>query len=347
MVVFGMAIASISRPYGLPVQSGAQKLSLKAWEAMSDFIKSRCWFFDEPYLVEDAQDLLLAPKPDYGAFMMGFDFHITSEGPRLIEINTNAGGFATAMSFAEPAKREQLAQTFVAGLRAEFATAMPHQILRRVAILDEGIAGQGLFLEMEHYAELLKADGLDAVLISPEDLSFAASDLTAGGKPIDLVYNRLVDFRLTDDKHRILREALLTKVVAATPHPGVYVRAADKRNFIRLKHPLVPQTHLFTDRPAKEWEQERKHWMFKPPTGAASKGVYRGDKLSRTKFATLPPDTIVQRLVEPMRTPEGLKFDIRVYTHDTHILGVVARQYAGQVMEMSTEHAGFKAVIIE
>ena len=38
---------------------------------------------------------ILASKPPYGAFMLGFDFHLTAAGPKLIEINTNAGGLAT------------------------------------------------------------------------------------------------------------------------------------------------------------------------------------------------------------------------------------------------------------
>ena len=30
--------------------------------------------------------------PGHDAVMMGYDFHLTDDGPRLIEVNTNAGG---------------------------------------------------------------------------------------------------------------------------------------------------------------------------------------------------------------------------------------------------------------
>ncbi len=30
--------------------------------------------------------------PGHAALMMGYDFHLTEQGPRLIEVNTNAGG---------------------------------------------------------------------------------------------------------------------------------------------------------------------------------------------------------------------------------------------------------------
>ena len=43
-------------------------------------------------VLSGAPELARAPmQPDFGLFS-GFDFHLTPEGPRLIEINTNAGG---------------------------------------------------------------------------------------------------------------------------------------------------------------------------------------------------------------------------------------------------------------
>lgn len=46
----------------------------------------------------DLEDPLVWNKLPYGALLLGFDFHISPEGPRLIEINTNAGGLATVFS---------------------------------------------------------------------------------------------------------------------------------------------------------------------------------------------------------------------------------------------------------
>ena len=67
-----------------------------------------------------ADPLTRDPLP-YGALLLGFDFHITPEGPRLIEINTNAGGLATVFSLSgsEQAKA-QLRQAFVTAICDEY-----------------------------------------------------------------------------------------------------------------------------------------------------------------------------------------------------------------------------------
>ncbi len=64
-----------------------------------------------------------------------------------------------------------------------------------------------------------------------------------------------------------------------TPHPAAYSRIADKRNLYRTVHPLVPEAHLLRERPLDEWRQHKSDWVFKPTSGNASHGVYRGDKV--------------------------------------------------------------------
>jgi len=77
----------------------------------------------------------------------------------------------------------------------------------------------------------------------------------------------------------------------------------------------------------------------------AGKGVYRGDKISGPKLTSLPPDTIVQEFALPSSSPDGTKFDFRIYTRDTDVLALVTRHFNGQVMEFRSQGSGFELVI--
>ena len=54
---------------------------------------------------------MLNKELPYGAFMMGFDFHLTESGPRLIEINTNAGGLATVIALSSRSLERKVMQS--------------------------------------------------------------------------------------------------------------------------------------------------------------------------------------------------------------------------------------------
>jgi len=82
-------------------------------------------------------------------------------------------------------------------------------------------------------------------------------------------------------------------------------------------------------------------------TGNGSRGVYRGDKLSVTRLRELPSDTIAQEWAPPSVSSDGTKYDIRVFTCGTEILGLASRHFSGQVMEMSSEKSGFKVALPE
>jgi hypothetical protein len=79
--------------------------------------------------------------------------------------------------------------------------------------------------------------------------------------------------------------------------------------------------------------------------GNGSRGVYRGDKLSVSKLRALPADTIVQEWSPPGVSDDGTKYDLRVFTSGTDILGLASRHFTGQVMEMSSEKSGFKVCL--
>ena len=68
--------------------------------------------------------------------------------------------------------------------------------------------------------------------------ALAAGTLRDAGGPIDLVYNRLTDFALSDARSRALREAYLTGAAVLTPHPRAHALYADKRNLALLSDPV-------------------------------------------------------------------------------------------------------------
>src|SRR5215203_773781 len=118
-----------------------------------------------------------------GGFL-SYDFHLTTSGPRLIEINTNPGGaflnavlgrfqklccneeegFGTAPIGV--ATERSLLDTFEDEWRMQRGDAP----LRVVAIVDDAPAQQYLYPEFLLVAELLRRRGIDAIVCDPIEL---------------------------------------------------------------------------------------------------------------------------------------------------------------------------------
>ncbi len=64
--------------------------------------------------------------------------------------------------------------------------------------------------------------------------------LQAGGKAIDLVYNRLVDFTLAEPRHGALHDAYEAGAVVVTPNPHIHALLANKRNLDPADKPRIP-----------------------------------------------------------------------------------------------------------
>lgn len=335
---------------GVPKKSGFEWIPPQDWKEIERFIKERKWALnDEPAQIEDKEDPLLNEKPPYGNFMMGFDFHLTSKGPKLIEINTNAGGLATVFNFGRyPFEEPYIHDKFIKAILKEYKLAGNKAPPKLIAIIDDDVKNQKLYPEMLVFSDLLQRSGIKCVVISPEDLELSPEKkLFYQGQKIDLIYNRLVDFRMKEERHQAIRESSIANQVVLTPHPASYVRFADKRKLLTMQDPVIPKTFLLKDKPFEEWIKIKKNYIFKPADGAGSKGVYRGDKLSNSKLQSLSPFTIVQEYCPPALSSDGSKYDVRVYTRDSDILGLTTRQFCGQVMEMQSEKSGFKATLPE
>ncbi len=279
-------------------------------------------------------------QADHGPLgvFMGYDFHITPQGPQLIEINTNAGGAmlnavllraqAVCCGLMNPwlnAYRNMatLEEEFVAMFQTEWdlfnhARGQALRPLRSVAIVDDAPLSQYLAPEFALFAELFQRHGIQAVVVDAASLELRDGLLRSGDAALDLVYNRLTDFDLCDPAHAALAQAYRHDAVAVTPHPRAHALRANKRHLVTLGQavalqalgvPQADQQTLLATVPACErvrpenaqalWEQ-RKHLFFKPLDGFGARAVYRGDKLTKKVWEQiLQGDYIAQTLVPP------------------------------------------------
>jgi hypothetical protein len=301
--------------------------------------------------------------PNPGAFY-GYDFHLTPQGPKLIEINTNAGGGLLA---ARRFGRTDVEQAFVDMLRAECPS------LKALAIVDENPAQQYLYPEFLLFQELFARHGIEACICAPEDLMLCHGGLWHEQTRLDLVYNRITDFPLETHGNTALRQAYLDGSVVVTPHPYGHALYADKRNMAvlsddallagwgvdaetrRVLAEVVPRTELVAAGHAEALWARRKGLFFKPATGYGAKAAYRGDKMTKRVFEeALAGDTIAQEFVPPsvVGAEVGgalteLKVDVRCYAYRGEVQFVAARLWQGQTTNFRTPGGGFARVDIE
>jgi len=303
---------------------------------------------------------------------MGFDFHLTADGPKLIEINTNAGGLALVADLmsAWGLAGEAVLTAAVDMFRAEWAlergaAAGP---LRRIAIVDEQPEAQYLAPEFHRFRTLFEQHGIAAVIADPSELVWDGSCLRHQGNVVDLVYNRLTDFALAAPAQAALLAAWQARATVVSPHPLAHRLLADKRNLERLADAEFRATlglsdadeRVFADAllPIRRVRAEdaellwstRKQWFFKPAAGYGSKAVYRGDKMTRRVFdEVLAGDYVAQAFAPPAEFPVPiaggepvvLKYDVRNYTYRGKVLAVAARLYQGQTTNFRTPGGGF------
>ncbi|MFP5440305.1 MAG: hypothetical protein ACLGHJ_02340 [Gammaproteobacteria bacterium] len=327
-----------------------------------------------------------APYADGGraarGVFFGFDFHLGRDGPQLIEINTNAGGalLNVALRAAQISCCEEMrnflpawagAADMVDMFREEWRLARGDRPLRSIAIVDDDPQGQFLLPEFERFVSLFAAHGIDAFIADAGQLAVRDNLLYAGDRAIDLVYNRVTDFLLTDASHAALAEACRRDLAVVTPHPRAWALYADKRNLVLLTDPValralgageadiatlvasIPRTQeVRADNVDTLWA-ERRDWFFKPAAGYGSKATYRGDKLTRGKWQEIlaAGDYVAQRVVPPSERvlkvgseARALKLDLRNYVYAGQVQLVSARLYQGQTTNFRTEGGGFAAV---
>lgn len=335
-----------------------------------------------------ASETALHDAGNAGVFM-GYDFHLTEAGPRLIEVNTNAGGaLLNGLHTAALCKPERL-QCFCAELlpvatmearivgtfRSEFeAVRGAGAALRRVAIADQRPDEQFLRAEFGLFRRLFERAGIDARICDTADLVRApGGGLRLAGDMIDLVYLRDTDFLLETPRTAALRAAYLGDEVVVTPSPREHHLLAHKHRLTLFSDPealerlgakpddaaflgrVVPETRTLAQLGIDRAWSERRDWVFKPAASFASRGVYRGDKISRKKLEEIAAEGgyLAQRRIEPAAIavdtdagPQRMKFDVRAYAYRDDVLLLGARVYQGQVTNLRTPGGGFSAICV-
>jgi len=316
--------------------------------------------------------------------LLGLDFHLTAQGPKLIEINTNPGGVLINAEIQDALQaccdaaarwlpslpspetvRERVFAVFEREWRQAGGAGAP-----TVAIVDERPDSQYLSPEFRLFQALFERHGWRAYIADPAQLARRDGRLWLGETAIDLVYNRLTDFSLEQPSSAALLGAYLDREVVLTPHPRAHALHADKRLLAwlsdesrlrelgadaRLARDVaarVPRTFEVRAEDAARWWQERDGYYFKPAAGYGGKAAYAGAKLTRKAFEqVLAGNYLAQQAVEPPRRERGkdeaLKYDLRAYVDpgDGTVLLMAARLYRGQTTNFRTAGGGFAPVV--
>ena len=337
-----------------------------------------------------APGLARRPQPTSGG-VLGFDFHLGGPSPQLIEINTNPGGLLVSLELARAATAScdclteplsvmtaagvdlgQVGQRIAGSFLAEWTSARGSLPLRTIAIVDDEPQGQYLYAEFLLYQRLLERAGWRVVIADAASLALDDGAIVAAGERVDLIYNRVTDFYLEDERHSVLRRAYELDLAVITPHPAAHARWADKRLLAWLNDDELlmesgldadERTHLRQTIPATEvvepaaaddlWKR-RKGLFFKPVAGFGSKAAYRGDKLTRTTFDHILAQRYVAQAIAPtsfrrVSSADGveaeLRVDVRSYVMHGETWLRAARLYRGQTTNFRTAGGGFAPVL--
>ncbi len=337
-----------------------------------------------------APELARRPRASAGG-VLGFDFHLGGPTPQLIEINTNPGGLLVSLELARAATAscdcfvapisvmtaagveiDQLGQRITDSFQAEWTSVRGEIPLRTIAIVDDDPQGQYLYPEFLLYQRLLERAGWRVVIADAARLTVKEDALFLAGERIDLIYNRLTDFYLADERHAVLRHAYELDLAVITPHPAAHARWADKRLLAWLGdaellqeagldaddrshlRQTIPATEVVEPAAADDLWKRRKGLFFKPVDGFGSKAAYRGDKLTRTTFDHILAHRYVAQAIAPtsyrrIASADGDEADLRVDLRNYAMHGETwlraARLYRGQTTNFRTSGGGFAPVL--
>lgn len=318
-------------------------------------------------------------NPNHESVMMGYDFHLTDQGPKLIEVNTNAGGGLLAYQTHYPdfpsgpfntknRHQNSLLNSFVKEMQMFSNNKLTKP--NYVVILDEEPEKQFLLSEMLLLLSLFRYWGIKGAVAGPEALNMSEKGVFHQGERVDLIYNRHCDFYLEKEELSGLKEAYLNRTVCLTPNPHTYGLFADKRRMPLWKNQdalksmgltqqerehldqTIPSCQLFLHQNPEQLWKDRKQLVFKPVTSHGSRGVLLGTRITRSRFANLDPETtLIQSYAPPSMTDckkmnKKMKTDFRLFVYQNRVLGVAARIYRGQVTNFQQPGNGYAPVHI-
>lgn len=267
-----------------------------------------------------------------GVFM-GYDFHLSDDGPKLIEVNTNAGGALLNLELAKAQQeccqeaniffkhRDELLnmdKLFYEMFMHEWELQRGQAKIGLVAIVDDNPEEQYLYPEFQLFQRLFEKFGTKAIIADPKDLHFRDGNLWYDKEKVDIVYNRLTDFYLEEDAHASIRSAHEQNSIVLTPTPRHHALYANKLNLVTLssesalndilvsektKESLltgIPKTEEVASSNADELWERRRGLFFKPLIGYGSKAAYRGEKITKRVWEEiLKGQYVAQALIPP------------------------------------------------
>lgn len=322
---------------------------------------------------------------NYSVFM-GFDFHLTPAGLKLIEINTNAAGISLAeylrayhnISWSS-AINKNVCEAVVESFRTEWRLFLQNENRQnnlkdfRIAIIDEKPREQKTFFDFSVLATVLRRAGHPVEICDYTEVQTDAEGTSfklPSGEAIDLVYNRYCDFYLSQTSSQVLRRAFENRQVCFSPNPYEYWLLADKERTAVigdsskwdsfglgeaekeiLRRTLLEIRTLTAENADEIWSQ-RKKLFFKPTQSFGGRAAYRGEGLTRRVFQeALEKGYVVQEFAPAPEMQfedhgEPYKYDIRFFVYQNEIQAVAARLFRGQVTNFRTLGGGFAAVRI-
>ena len=311
------------------------------------------------------------PGPKNFSVLMSYDFHMTEDGPKLIEINTNAGQslYADALYKFKGESTSYLARSFEESLKESFETEAKlffGDLTSTVhaSIVDEEVKKQFFYPEMLMFLDKFESWGWKANICESHNAKWDGQKLICDGQNTRFVYNRLTDFYLS--RHKELENAYQTGTICFSPNPHEYDLLANKSRLVEFSagghllslvpnedlrqacEKVLPTTKSINSFTFEELWRDKKNYFFKPRTSYAGKGVYRGNGIQRKVLEDIyTKDYLVQEFLKPPETTienELFKYDVRFYVYRDEIQLVSARVYQGQVTNFRAEGAGICTV---
>lgn len=319
-------------------------------------------------------------KNSSGGILSCYDFHLDEDTPKLIEINTNAGGFflnyellkssTICCSHTKGQSVDNIEKRIISMFKNEF-TKTTNKELETVAIIDENPETQYLYPDMVICKNILEKNGIKAFIVDSKDLQIVGATALYNGTTIDLVYNRLTDFYFKNEENKKFNTLLESTTTVISPNSNDYALFANKANLLHLQNAgtykdMLSQTEIDTinktlletilvskDKEEYLWEN-RKKYFFKPINGFGGRGAYNGKGLTKKVWEYISTHSYIAQETIPANTKnkqidgkeESFKFDIRAYTYQGEILLLGARVYQGQTTNFRTLEGGFGSVFI-
>lgn len=346
------------------------QISIQNWKKIKEFIRIAGRLSESSAYIEQQgqryKDLTGLVIPLNHSICMSYDFHLSNDNLKLIEINTNASFLSLGQLFYESQQLENpCGKNVEAQLKSdilqEVSSYSNKQEHLKVAIVDEKPSQQKLYAEFLSYRELMKSWDW---MVEIKD----TSDLEPG---YDFIYNRDTDFYFSSERSQKLKDIFNQQSCAISPQPFEYYKLADKERMLEwmqysqslfsdheqdtfFKSILLQSTPLTRETQDQVWSN-RKNLFIKPFRSFGSKQSYKAASISRKLFEELvqQKDLVAQEYAPAgsvsLETDEGVKdfkFDLRVYAYRGEVRSVIARVYQGQVTNMKTLFGGFGLIQI-